>query len=69
MTLRLVAPDTKEEGCTQEGADQELGEQENTNYRVNVARCNYLAPGRPDIGLAVEELVRQMPKPSQRRLG
>ena len=59
----VVASGAKEEGCTQHGGDQELGEQEATRYRAIVARCNHLAPDGPDIGFAVEELARQMSKP------
>ena len=61
----VVTPGTKEEGRTQEDSEQELGEQEATKYRAIVARCNYLAPDRPDIGFAVKELARQMSKPTK----
>ena len=42
-----------------------MGEREATQYRAIVARCNYLAPDRPDIAFAVKELARKMAKPNQ----
>lgn len=40
-----------------------LTEKEATNYRAIVARCNHLAPGRPDIVYAAKELARAVSKP------
>lgn len=61
----VTTPGTKEEGRTQDNADEKLDENEATSYRAIVARCNYLAPDRPDIAFAVKELARQMPSPTQ----
>ena len=56
---------TKEEGRTQENCEEELEEQEATRYRAIVARCIYIAPGRFDIAFSVNELARQMSKPTR----
>ena len=56
---------TKEEGSAGEDSDQLLSDKETTNYRAIVARCNYLAPDRPDIAFIVKELARAMAKPAR----
>ena len=42
-----------------------LNAKEATNYRAIAARCNYLAPDRPDIAFIVKELARAMAKPTR----
>ena len=61
----VSTPGTKEEGRTQGDAEEELEERDATKYRAVVARCNYLAPDRPDIAYAVKELAGRMPKPTR----
>ena len=61
----VTTPGTKEEGQTQENKDEPLSERDATRYRALVARCNYLAPGRPVLAHAVKELVRSMANPRQ----
>ena len=61
----VVTPGTREEGSTQEDADQKLGEQEATKYRLIVIRCNYIAQDRFDIAFAVKELARHMANPTR----
>ena len=55
---------TKDEGRTQKGMEIELKGDEASKYRALVARCNYLAPDRPDIAYSVKELARQMSNPT-----
>ena len=59
----VATPGTKEEGRTQEDQEEPLGEKEATSYRTLVARCNYLAPDKPDIAYTVKELARSMASP------
>ena len=61
----VSTPGTKEEGRTQEGHDNPLGEKESSNFRAIVARCNYIAPDRPDIAYAAKELARHMATPTE----
>ena len=61
----VSTPGTREEGRTQEDHQQPLGENQATTYRALVARCNYLAPDRPDIAYAVKELARSMAAPTK----
>ena len=56
---------TREEGRTKEVHEEPLSEKDATRYRVVIARCNYLAPDRPDISYAVKELARAMSKPTE----
>ena len=58
-------PGTKDEGHTAEDHHTPLEDKEATMYRAIVARCNYLAPDRPDIAYSVKELARQMSSPRQ----
>lgn len=60
-----TTPGTKEEGRTREDHSVLLGDKEATNYRAIVARCNYLALGRPDIAFVVGKLARAMSKPTR----
>ena len=60
---RVCTPSTKEEGRTQEDNETPLEPNEASLTRAIVARCNYLAPGRPDIYYEVKELARQMATP------
>ena len=43
--------------------DEELDAASARLYRGVVARLNYIAPDRPDIGFAVKEAARSMSKP------
>ena len=61
----VVTPGTREEGTTQEDAEEKLGDQEATKHRAIVARCNYMAPDRFDIAFAGKELARQMANPTR----
>ena len=61
----VATPGTKEEGSTSEDNEQVLSDKEATNYRATVARCNHLAPDRPDIAFTVKELARAMAKPTR----
>ena len=61
----VTTPGTKEEGRTQQGHDNKLGDNESTKYRAIVARCNYLSPDRPDIAYTVKELARRMSEPTE----
>jgi len=45
--------------------EKELSKTEGTRYRRAVARINYLALDRPDIGFASKELSRSMSKPTE----
>jgi hypothetical protein len=46
--------------------EEELAAEEASKYRAIVARANFLAGDRPDIGYAVKELCRGMAKPTSR---
>ena len=61
----VSTPGTKEEGRTQNGHESKLGETESSHYRAIVARCNYIAPDRPDIAYAAKELARHMANPTE----
>ena len=61
----MVIPGTKEEGTTSEDKDAILNDKDTTTYRALVARCNYLAPDRPDIAFSVKELARAMSRPTE----
>ena len=61
----VTTPGTKEEGNTSEDNEHVLSDKEATDYRAIVARCNYLAPDRPDIAFTVKELARAMAKPTR----
>ena len=58
-------PGIREEGRTKETHEEMLSEKESTRYRAVIARCNYLAPDRPDIAYAVKEFARAMAKPNE----
>ena len=60
----VATPGTRDEGRTQRGMDVKLGHEETSKYRALVARCNYLAPDRPDIAYSAKELARQMANPT-----
>ena len=44
--------------------EEEFKAEDVSRYRSLVVRCNYLAPGRPDIAFSVKELARQMSNPT-----
>ena len=54
----VTIPGAKDEGHTQDNAEEKLNEEQATKYRAIVVRCNHLAPDRPDISFAVKELAR-----------
>ena len=56
----VATPGTKDEGITKDGMDKPLDDEQASQYRALVARCNYLAPDRPDIAYSVKELARKM---------
>ena len=60
----VTTPGTKEEGRTQEGMDTGLDPERASRYPALVARCNYLALGRPDVAFSVNELARRMATPT-----
>ena len=60
----VVTPGIKQKPTKRE--EQALGGREATRYRALVARANYLAQDRPDIGYATKELCREMSKPTIR---
>lgn len=60
-----TTPGIKDEGRTSEDHNMPFGDKDATSYRAIVARCNYLAPGRPDIAFAVKELARAMANPTR----
>ena len=62
----VSSPGTSEEGHTQLEHEEQLGSKEISQYRAIVARCNYIAPDRPDIAYAVKELARHMANPTCR---
>ena len=60
----VTSPGAKEEGRTKNGMEEPLRNEEASTYMALVARCNYLAPDRPDIAYSVKELARQMATPA-----
>ena len=50
----------------EEGDDEELDTERATTYRALVARANYLAQDRTDIGYTAKELCRRMSAPRER---
>ena len=60
----VLTPGMREEGRTKEEHIERLNQKETTRYRAVIARCNYLAPDRPDIAYAVKELARAMASPT-----
>lgn len=50
----VATPGTKEKGRTSEDHEVPLGDNEATNYRALVARCNYLSPDRPNIAFIIK---------------
>ena len=60
----VTTPGIREEGRTSDDHQVALGDKETTSYKALVAHCNYLAPDRPDIAFAVEELAKAMSKPT-----
>ena len=61
----VTTPGTKEEGRTSEDSGERLSDKETIEVRALVARCNYLAPDRPDIAFAVKEFARAMANPTR----
>lgn len=57
-----TTPGTREEGRTRDQHVELLSNRGVTRYRVVMATCSYLAPDRPDVAYAVEELARAMAK-------
>ena len=55
----------KEEGDTIADCDEPLEESQATQHRAITARCNHIAPGRPDLAFSVKELARRMAKPTK----
>ena len=61
----VSTPGTKDEGSTTEDCNEELEENQASQYRAITARCNYNAPDRPDIAYTVKEFARRMSKPTK----
>ena len=59
-----MTPGVKGKYVAQE--EEELGNEESSQYRALVARANYLAQDRPDIQYSVKELCREMSSPKVR---
>ena len=59
-----TAPKSSQEGH-QEDRSRKLDRAEMRGYRSGVARCNYLASDRFEIALAITELCRAMPSPTE----
>ena len=62
----VSTPGTKDEGTTTKDCQQELNEQQISQYRAITARCNYITPERPDIAYTVKELPRKMVQTNSR---
>ena len=60
----MVTPGQKDR--EEEGDEEELEPDRATTYRALVARANYLAQDRTDIGYVVKELCRRMSAPRER---
>ena len=56
----VTIPGTKEEGRTKPVVEEQLSAEDASKYRALVARCNHLAPDRPDIAFSVKELASQI---------
>ena len=56
---------TKEEGRTKTDCEERLEEDQASQYRAIIARCNYIFLDRPDLSLAAKELARRMAKPTK----
>ena len=54
------SPGIRDEGRIQEYHENQLDTKEASSYRAIVARCNYIAPDRPDIAYVVKDLARHM---------
>ena len=61
----VAIPGTKEEGKTTNDCHKELEGEQASQFRALTARCNYISPEVPDIASAVEELSRNMSKPTK----
>ena len=61
----VATPGAREEGRTHEDDHEVLSDEYTTKYRAFVARCNHIAPDRPDIAVAVKELARSMATPTK----
>ena len=60
-----ATPGTREEGRTQEEHQEQFEDEQVSKYSALVARCNYIAPDRPDIPYTVKELARGMALPTK----
>ena len=61
-----MTPTEDEKAWEEKGNDEELDVEKATKFRKVGARANYLAQDRPDIMYSVEEICRQMSKPTVR---
>ena len=66
MTRKQQAPqEPKRNVGLKTGTRTNSCETESSNYRTIVAKCNHIAPDRPDIAYVVKELVRHMANPTE----
>lgn len=61
----ITTPGTREEGNTKDEHVEMLNGNDATKYRAVIARCNHLAPDRPDVAYVVKEFARAMAKLTQ----
>ena len=61
----VTTPGTKDEGNNQEDSETKCGNEEASQYRALVARCNYLGPDFPDIAYRAKESARGMAEPTR----
>ena len=61
----VSTPGTKEEGRTGEDSEIALEEEEATQYRARVSRCNDLAPYKPDTLFSVKGVAPALAKPTR----
>ena len=50
----VCTPGTKDEGTTATDCEEALQEDHASQYRAIIARCNYIAPDRPDLAFKVK---------------
>ena len=61
----VSTPGTRDEGRIKEDNEEKLSEKEAIMYRAVIARCNHMAPDRPDIAYAAKEFARGMAHPTK----
>ena len=61
----VSTPGTRDEGRTKDDNEENVGEKEATMCRAVIARCNHMAPDRPDIAYAAKEFARGMAHPTK----